>query len=92
MPVPLQIPAHPGENLRPSTLVAEDLLNPRGLCLQADGSLLLTEAGSGLPDQPFSGRISRLRPDPQRPGAYLPRETLAQAFRAMNYAGAHAAR
>ncbi len=27
MPVPLQIPAHPGENLRPSTLVAEDLLN-----------------------------------------------------------------
>lgn len=61
MPVPLQIPAHPGESLRPSTLVAEDLLNPRGLCLQADGSLLLTEAGSGLPDQPFSGRISRLR-------------------------------
>ncbi|BBP59787.1 hypothetical protein [Pseudomonas sp. St316] len=84
MPVPLQIPAHPGENLCPSTLVAEDLLNPRGLCLQADGSLLLTEAGSGLPDQPFSGRISRLRPDPQRPGAYLPRETLAQGFRAMN--------
>ncbi|EPJ95717.1 hypothetical protein [Pseudomonas sp. CFII68] len=84
MPVPLQIPAHPGESLRPSTFVAEDLLNPRGLCLQADGSLLLTEAGSGLPDQPFSGRISRLRPDPQRPGAYLPRETLAQGFRAMN--------
>ncbi|AOS37931.1 MULTISPECIES: hypothetical protein [Pseudomonas] len=84
MPVPLQIPAHPGENLRPSTLVAEDLLNPRGLCLQADGSLLLTEAGSGLPDHPFSGRISRLRPDPQRPDAYLPRETLAQGFRAMN--------
>lgn len=84
MPIPLQIPAHPGESLRPSTFVAEDLLNPRGLCLQADGSLLLTEAGSGLPDHPFSGRISRLRPDPQRPGAYLPRETLAQGFRAMN--------
>ncbi|NUT82922.1 MULTISPECIES: hypothetical protein [Pseudomonas] len=84
MPVPLQIPAHPGENLRPSTFVAEDLLNPRGLCLQADGSLLLTEAGSGLPDHPFSGRISRLRPDPHQPGAYLPRETLAQGFRAMN--------
>ncbi|KAB0564558.1 hypothetical protein C9383_04380 [Pseudomonas palleroniana] len=80
----LLIPAQPGENLRPSTLIAEGLLNPRGLCLQADGSLLLAEAGSGLPDQPFSGRISRLRPDPHQPGAYLPGEVLAQGFRAMN--------
>lgn len=80
----LHIPAQPVETLRPSTLIAEGLLNPRGLCLQADGSLLLAEAGSGLPDQPFSGRISRLTPDPRRPGAYLPGAVLAQGFRAMN--------
>lgn len=82
--MPIQIPAHPSETLRPSTLIAEGLLNPRGVCLQADGSLLLAEAGTGLPEQPFSGRISRLRPDPQAAGAYLPRETLAEGFRAMN--------
>ncbi|OPA84031.1 hypothetical protein BFW87_29475 [Pseudomonas fluorescens] len=80
----LHIPAQPIENLRPSTLIAEGLLNPRGLCLQDDGSLLLAEAGSGLPDQPFSGRISRLISDPERPGAYLPSETVARGFRAMN--------
>ncbi|WP_395606903.1 hypothetical protein [Pseudomonas sp. B22129] len=80
----IHIPAQPTETLRPSQWIAEGLLNPRGLCLQADGSLLLAEAGSGLPDQPFSGRISRLAPDPQRPGAYLRGEVVAQGFRAMN--------
>lgn len=80
----LHIPAQPIDNLRPSTFIAEGLLNPRGVCLQADGSLLLAEAGSGLPDQPFSGRISRLPPDPLQPGAYLPGEVLAQGFRSMN--------
>lgn len=80
----IQIPAQPSENLRPSTIIAEGLLNPRGVCVQADGSLLLVEAGSGLPEQTFSGRISRLRPAPHRPGTYLPRETLADGFRAMN--------
>ncbi|UEL26181.1 hypothetical protein K6106_13000 [Pseudomonas fluorescens] len=80
----LHIPAQPIENLRPSTLIAENLLNPRGVCEQADGSLLVAEAGSGLADQPFSGRVSRLRPDPLQPGAYLPSEPLAQGFRAMN--------
>ncbi|WP_260963058.1 hypothetical protein [Pseudomonas citri] len=84
MPIPIHIPAQPAENLCPSTVIAEGLLNPRGMCLQADGSLLLAEAGSGLPDQTFSGRISRLRPDPESPGAYLPRETVADGFRAMN--------
>ncbi|WP_085709947.1 MULTISPECIES: hypothetical protein [unclassified Pseudomonas] len=80
----VHIPARPRETLRPSTLIAEGLLNPRGVCLQADGSLLLVEAGSGLPDQTFSGRISRLQPDPLHPGAWLARETLAQGFRSMN--------
>ncbi|MFJ4192448.1 hypothetical protein [Pseudomonas sp. NPDC089534] len=82
--MPMHIPAQPREALRPQTIIAKGLLNPRGVCAQADGSLLLAEAGSGLPDEPFSGRISRLRPDPHNPGAYLPRETLAQGFRAMN--------
>lgn len=80
----LRMPAQPRETLRPSTLIAEGLLNPRGLCLQVDGSLLLAEAGSGLPDQTFSGRISQLHPDPKRPGAFLPGESFAQGFRAMN--------
>ena len=70
MPMPILIPAHPAPNLRPSSIVAQGLLNPRGLCLQSDGSLLMAEAGSGLPDQSFSGRISRLRPDPDMPGAW----------------------
>ncbi|MGR3889795.1 hypothetical protein [Pseudomonas sp. 1152_12] len=78
------IPAQPIEALRPSTFIAEGLLNPRGVCLQADGSLLLAEAGSGSADQPFSGRISRLHPDPQQPGAYGPSEVVAQGFRSMN--------
>ncbi|WP_409300662.1 hypothetical protein [Pseudomonas sp. KCJK8993] len=84
MPIALLIPGQAQENLRPSKVVVEGLVNPRGLCLQADGSLLLAEAGSGLADQPFSGRISRLRPDPQAPGEYLPPEVLAQGFRSMN--------
>ncbi|WP_430447029.1 MAG: hypothetical protein ACQZ2J_05945 [Pseudomonas piscis] len=84
MPVALHIPAQPEQQLRPSHIVAQGLLNPRGVCLQEDGSLLLAEAGSGLADQPFSGRISRLRPNPQAPGEYLPPEVLAQGFRSMN--------
>lgn len=80
----LHIPAQPIEALRPSTLIAEGLLNPRGLCLQDDGSLLLAEAGSGLADQPFSGRISHLQPDPARPGEYVPGDVIAHGFRSMN--------
>ncbi|MCU1777292.1 hypothetical protein NTD89_09715 [Pseudomonas sp. 14P_5.3_Bac1] len=80
----LHIPAQPIEALRPSSVIAEGLLNPRGVCLQADGSLWLAEAGSGVADQPFSSRISRLQPDPLRPWAYLPGEVLAQGFRSMN--------
>ncbi|MEE1925554.1 hypothetical protein V0R50_27525 [Pseudomonas sp. 148P] len=82
--MPITIPARPREDLRPSTLIAEGLLNPRGVHLQDDGSLLLVEAGSGLPGEPFSGRISLLRPDLARPGAWLPRETVAQGYRSMN--------
>ncbi|MGY2222182.1 hypothetical protein ACW9IK_05750 [Pseudomonas gingeri] len=80
----LTVPDHPIENLRAGRIIAEGLLNPRGLCARFDGSLLLVEAGSGLPDQPLSGRISRLLPDPQNPGAYLPRETVTQGYRSMN--------
>lgn len=82
--MPIQIPAQPNETLRPSTLIAEGLLNPRGVCVQVDGSLLLAEAGSGLPQQTFSGRITRWRPDPHVPGAYLQPEVVADGLRAMN--------
>jgi hypothetical protein len=84
MTVALHIPAQPEQKLRPSDIIAEGLFNPRGVCVEDDGSLLLVEAGSGLPDQTFSGRISRLRPDAHAPGAYLPPEVLAQGFRSMN--------
>jgi len=84
MAVALHIPAQPEQTLRPSDIIAEGLFNPRGVCVEDDGSLLLVEAGSGLPDQTFSGRISRLRPDAHAPGAYLPPEVLAQGFRSMN--------
>ncbi|NWA02746.1 hypothetical protein [Pseudomonas gingeri] len=80
----LTIPDQPIENLRAGHIIAEGLLNPRGLCARFDGSLLLVEAGSGLPDQPFSGRISRLLPDPRHPSAYLPAQILAQGYRSMN--------
>ncbi|KAF0867119.1 hypothetical protein [Pseudomonas sp. LD120] len=84
MTVALSIPAHPEQALRPSRVIADGLLNPRGVCVQEDGSLLLVEAGSGLPEQPFSGRLSHLRPDPQAPGSYLPPQVLVQGFRSMN--------
>lgn len=84
MTVALHIPAEPQETLRPSDIIAEGLFNPRGVCVEDDGSLLLVEAGSGLPDQTFSGRISRLRPDARAQDGYLPPEVLAQGFRSMN--------
>ncbi|OPA89583.1 hypothetical protein BFW86_13945 [Pseudomonas fluorescens] len=84
MTVALHIPAEPQETLRPSDIIAEGLFNPRGVCVEDDGSLLLVEAGSGLPDQTFSGRISRLRPAAHAQDGYLPPEVLAQGFRSMN--------
>ncbi len=84
MSLVIHIPAQPRENLRPASIIAEGLRNPRGACVADDGSLLLIEAGSGLPGDPFTGRISRLPADPHDRAAYLPRETLAQGFRAMN--------
>lgn len=84
MPLPIQIPAQPALALCPSEIVAEGLLNPRGIHVQTDGSLLLAEAGSGQADQPFSGRISQLTPDPDRAGAYLPPQVLVPGFRSMN--------
>lgn len=84
MSTTLHIPPHPRETLRPTSIIAGGLLNPRGVHAEGDGSLLLIEAGSGLPGDPFTGRISRLPADPRSPGTYLPRETLAQGFRAMN--------
>ena len=84
MPLPIHVPLHPRENLHPSTLIAHGLLNPRGVHVEEDGSLLLTEAGSGLPGEPFSGRISRLPADPHDPAAWQAPQILADGFRSMN--------
>ncbi|MFW3894808.1 hypothetical protein [Pseudomonas bharatica] len=84
MPLPIHIAQHLRETLRPSTLVASGLLNPRGVHLAEDGSLLLVEAGSGQPGDPFTGRISRLPAEAGKPGAWLPPRPLAEGFRAMN--------
>ena len=84
MTTPLRVPSQVKQALRPSNIIADGLLNPRGMCLQEDGSVLLVEAGSGHPQQTFSGCISRLRPDTSRPGMFLAPEPLVDGFRAMN--------
>ena len=80
----IHIPFNPHDAVRSGTVIAEGLLNPRGLCLEPDGSLLLVEAGSGHADQPLSGRISRLRPAPGTSGHYQAPEVIAEGFRSMN--------
>lgn len=67
MHFPIHVSPHPRQTLCPSTIIAEGLLNPRGACLQADGSLLLAEAGSGLPSglsAAESADCDRIRPHP----------------------------
>jgi hypothetical protein len=65
-------------------IIADGLLNPRGVCQKPDGSLLLVEAGTGDATAPFSGRLLQLKPDPSRSGCYLPPEVLISGFRSMN--------
>lgn len=81
----LHVPAQPRETLCPDSIIADGLLNPRGISVQADGSLLLIEAGTGHAETPFSGRISRLRPAVQGAStSYLAPEVLVQGYRSMN--------
>lgn len=81
----IRIPAQPHEALCSSTIIADGLLNPRGISVQADGSLLLIEAGTGHTDTPLSGRISQLQPAAQGSSThYLAPEILVQGYRSMN--------
>jgi len=57
----VEVPSSPPERLWQRRVVAQGLLNPRGILALNDGSLLVAEAGSGDPDHPLTGRISALR-------------------------------
>lgn len=54
--VPIELP----RSLAPKARVAGDLLNPRGILPLADGSLLVAAAGTGDPEDPFTGSLLRL--------------------------------
>ncbi len=56
----LQIPREFPLALLQRTVVARGLSNPRGMLVLSDGSLLVSEAGSGAPDAPLSGTLSHL--------------------------------
>ncbi len=47
--------------LAPRARVAGGLLNPRGILPLADGSLLVAAAGTGDPEDPFTGTLLRLQ-------------------------------
>jgi glucose/arabinose dehydrogenase len=64
--VPAELPRAP----LPRTLIASGLLNPRGMHLLPSGELLVAEAGTGDPDNPNTGRLTRLR-DANGDGDYL---------------------
>jgi hypothetical protein len=53
-------PSDPSAELWTSRVVATGLTNPRGMLWLADGSLLVAEAGVGDPNDPNTGRVSRL--------------------------------
>lgn len=72
----------------PGEVVVNDLVNPRGIFLDAEGSLYVVEAGNGSPDRmavgPFgptpigtNGQVVRVRPDGTR-------EALLEGFIAEN--------
>jgi hypothetical protein len=84
MPIPFQVQSEPAVVKCATVVVADGLLNPRGLCQKPDGSLLLVEAGTGDAKTPFTGRLVHLKPDPARSGYYLPPEVLISGFRSMN--------
>lgn len=67
--VPRELP----KALRPRTLVVTDLLNPRGMHVLPSGDLLIAEAGSGDPQDPQTGRLSRLV-DSDHDGRFLANE------------------
>lgn len=56
----LVVPEQPLVALAPRARIAAGLLNPRGMQPLANGELLLSEAGTGLPDAEPSGRLLKL--------------------------------
>lgn len=67
---PIMVPPSPAVALLPRARVAAGLLNPRGMFVLPTGELLLSEAGTGMPDDLQSGRLSRLT-DANKDGDYL---------------------
>ncbi|MET0387531.1 MAG: hypothetical protein ABW321_16290 [Polyangiales bacterium] len=57
----IEVPETPTVALLDRARVATGLPNPRGMHVQADGSLLVAVAGTGDPANPLSGGIVRLR-------------------------------
>ncbi|HET8939313.1 MAG TPA: hypothetical protein VFN67_37970 [Polyangiales bacterium] len=57
----VDVPASLPVSLLPRERVADKLANPRGLFMRADGTLLVSIAGTGDPANPMSGGIMRLR-------------------------------
>ncbi len=60
--LPITIPLGPEIDLRPHTIVASGLANPRGMLAREDGSLLVALAGTGDPEAPGSGALIELTP------------------------------
>ncbi|MFI5306403.1 MAG: hypothetical protein ACHQ53_03560, partial [Polyangiales bacterium] len=60
MSVEIEIPANVTAAPLPRRVVAAGLRNPRGMVALDDGQLLVSEAGTGVPDDPLTGRLSRL--------------------------------
>ena len=69
-PEAIEIPLNPPVALLPRERVATGLANPRGLQPLADGSLLVSIAGTGDPADPLSGGIWKLR-DVNQDGDFL---------------------
>lgn len=57
----IDVPLAPAVALRPRVRVATNLANPRGMLVEADGSLLVSIAGTGDPSDPLTGGLQRLR-------------------------------
>jgi hypothetical protein len=57
----IEIPSSPAVELLPRERVVSGLLNPRGMHVSEDGSLIVATAGTGDPAQPLTGAILQLR-------------------------------
>jgi glucose/arabinose dehydrogenase len=80
----VQIPQNPRVELYTPRVIAEDLLNPRGV-LRAGSGLLVAEAGKGDPAEPLSARLLALV-DRDQDGTYASdeRQVLLDGQRSMH--------